>query len=389
MLSDLYANISACYSTYKGWEQYMKQKLCVLGGGNGGFAISADMALAGYKVTLYEDEAFAGNLKELMETKTITLTGASRNGDAKLEKITTDLKDATENADVIICSMPAFAQEVTARKLAKVVKAGQIVFLCPGSTGGALVYGRVFREEGVKGVKICEVQTLPYSTRKSGPTSSHIKILVKALYFAAFPAKDTDECYEIIHEMYPAVTKVKNVMETMLNNGNIVSHAPVMVLNAGRISAENTSYQHYKDGINREVCHVLDGINEECMQLCKAFDLPVTSNADRHYITGYTDSLAPNSYDSYHSSYSFMLAKGPTTLDHRYLTEDAPFSMVCLSSLANALGLRTPLMDSIAYLGGALMQTDYWKNGRTIKDLGLDGLTLPEMKEILENGYPE
>ena len=128
---------------------------------------------------------------------------------------------------------------------------------------------------------------------------------------------------------------------------------------------------------------------EECMQLCKAFDLPVTSNADRHYITGYTDSLAPNSYDSYHSSYSFMLAKGPTTLDHRYLTEDAPFSMVCLSSLANALGLRTPLMDSIAYLGGALMQTDYWKNGRTIKDLGLDGLTLPEMKEILENGYPE
>ena len=220
--------------------------------------------------------------------------------------------------------MPAFAQEITARKLAKVVKPGQIVFLCPGSTCGALVYGRVFHEEGVKDVRICEVQTLPYSTRKAGPCASHTKILVKSLYFAAFPAKDTDSCYEVISKMYPAVKKVKNVMETALNNGNIVSHAPVMVLNAGRIGPENTSYQHYKDGINHEVCHVLDGINDECMSLCKAFGLPLTTNADRHFITGYTDALAPNSYDSYHSSYSFMLAKGPTTLDHRYLTEDAP-----------------------------------------------------------------
>ena len=96
-------------------ERRMKmEKLCVVGGGNGGFAISADMALAGYRVTLYEDEKFAGNLKELFETKTITLTGASRHGDAHLYKVTTDLADAVSDVDVIICSMPAFAQEITA-----------------------------------------------------------------------------------------------------------------------------------------------------------------------------------------------------------------------------------------------------------------------------------
>ena len=365
------------------------EKLCIVGGGNGGYAISADMALAGYPVTLYEDERFAGDLSELMETKTITLTGASRNGEAHLSKVTTDLIEAVSDADVIVCSMPAFAQEPTARKLAKVVKPDQIVFLCPGATGGALVYARVFHEEGVKDVKICEVQTLPYSTRKKGPCASHIKILVRSLYFAAFPATDTDFCYEVIHRMYPAVTKVKNVLETMLNNGNIVSHAPVMVLNAGRISPDNPGYQHYKDGISRDVCHVLDGINEECMGICRAFGLKETTNADRHFITGYTDALAKNSYDSYRSSYSFMIAGGPTTLNHRYLTEDAPYSMVCLSSLAHAIGQKTPLMDAIADLGGALMQTDYWKTGRTIRDLGMEGMSLDEMQDFLENGYRE
>ena len=69
----------------------MKEKICMVGAGNGGFAVGADLALAGYRVTIYEDEAFAGGLKELFETKTITLTGASRNGDAKIYKVTTDL----------------------------------------------------------------------------------------------------------------------------------------------------------------------------------------------------------------------------------------------------------------------------------------------------------
>ncbi len=367
----------------------MKEKICMVGAGNGGFAVGADLALAGYRVTIYEDEAFAGNIKELFETKTITLTGASRNGDAKLYKVTTDLQDAISDVDVIICSMPAFAQELTARKLAKVVKPGQIVFLCPGATGGALVYGKVFHEEGVKDVRICEVQTLPYSTRKAGPTASHTKILVKSLYFAAFPAKDTDSCYEVIKPMFPALTKVQNVMETMLNNGNIVSHAPIMVLNAGRIGPDNTTYLHYKHGINPEVSYVLDAINEECMQLCRAFGLKETTNADRHFITGYTDALGKTSYESYHSSYSFMLAKGPTTLNYRYLTEDAPYSMVPLSSLAAQLGLKTPLMDAVANLGGALMRTNYWETGRTVEDLGLAGMTLEEMKDFLENGYKD
>ena len=144
-------------------------------------------------------EKFAAGIEELMKTKTITLTGASRNGDASLYKVTTDLADAVSDVDVIIVSMPAFAQESIALKLSKVVKPGQIVFICPGATGGALVYGRVFHEQGVKDVKICEVQTMPYSTRKKGPTASHTKILVKNLYFAAFPAIDTDYCYDVIH----------------------------------------------------------------------------------------------------------------------------------------------------------------------------------------------
>ena len=127
----------------------------------------------------------------------------------------------------------------------------------------------------------------------------------------------------------------------------------------------------------------------ECMQLCRAFGLKETTNADRHFITGYTDALGKTSYESYHSSYSFMLAKGPTTLNYRYLTEDAPYSMVPLSSLAAQLGLKTPLMDAVANLGGALMQTNYWETGRTVEDLGLAGMTLEEMKDFLENGYKD
>ena len=56
----------------------MNEKICIVGAGNGGFAVGADLALAGYRVSIYEDAAFAGNMKELFETKTITLTGDTR-----------------------------------------------------------------------------------------------------------------------------------------------------------------------------------------------------------------------------------------------------------------------------------------------------------------------
>ena len=61
------------------------KKICIMGGGNGGFAAAADLTRRGYEITLYEDPKFAASIADIAETQTITLQENDKTiGDVKL-----------------------------------------------------------------------------------------------------------------------------------------------------------------------------------------------------------------------------------------------------------------------------------------------------------------
>ncbi|AXN38503.1 NAD/NADP octopine/nopaline dehydrogenase family protein [Peribacillus butanolivorans] len=77
--------------------------------------------------------------------------------------------------------------------------------------------------------------------------------------------------------------------------------------------------------------------------------------------------------------------KGPTSLQSRYLSEDIPFGLRTFASIADHIGLETPVMDSMITLGeilvGGIPQT-----GRTIDNLGLSKLSKDEIIEFVRTG---
>ena len=110
------------------------QKICIMGGGNGGFAAAADLTMRGFEVTLYEDPRFAAAIAGIAETKTINLMEKGKPlGSYTLRKVTTDLADALSDVDLIMPISPAFAQEAVAKSLVPHLREGMIIFLCPGS----------------------------------------------------------------------------------------------------------------------------------------------------------------------------------------------------------------------------------------------------------------
>ena len=71
------------------------KRICIMGGGNGGFAAAADLTQRGYEITLYEDPKFAASIAGIAESKTIVLKEKGETiGSVKLHKVTTDLADA-------------------------------------------------------------------------------------------------------------------------------------------------------------------------------------------------------------------------------------------------------------------------------------------------------
>lgn len=392
------------------------KKVCIMGGGNGGFAAAADLTMRGYEVSLYEDPRFAGSIAGIKETKTINLSiKGVYQGAFTLRKVTTDLADALDDVDLVIPISPAFAQEDVAKSLVPYLKEGMIIFLCPGSCGGGLVYGKIFHEAGVYDkVKICEISTLPYATRKISGDSVNILLQTPELWFSAFPAKYNDELFELVDPLFPGITPMTDVLETALNNGNIDSHATPVVLNAGKIGhiahtrklmAEGAEdkynefehlsreHFHYRHGISPEVAKVVEKISRERMALCEALGYKPIHILERLVRTGYcpkTDDLTPDElYTAYRRSEGiFMDIGGPNDLHARYLTEDAPCSLVFCANLAKVLDVPTPLMDSITYVASALLSENYWETGRTLDTVGMGHCkTAEEMKKFVYEGY--
>ena len=367
------------------------ENVTILGGGNGAFCAGADLTLRGFNVTIYEDPRFKQNVEGLIANdNVINLTGPGPVGAAKIKKVTCDLADAVKDADIVMPISPAFAQESVAKTLVPILKDAEepiVIFLCPGSCGGSLVYGKVFHEAGVYDkALLCEVNTLPYATRKVDAHTVRMILRDPEIFFAAFPSKNGPELFEMVKPMFDSVVLFDDVLETALNNGNIDSHATPVVLNAGKIEYYG-KHAHYREGITPSVARVNDKVNQERMAVCEALGYQKIDIRERLERTGYCKACE-SLYDTYQTSKDiFMTIEGPNKLSERYLTEDAPCSLVFVANLAHAIGVDTPIMDSVTNLASALMDQDYWVTGRTLDKVGLDGKNKEEILKFVKEGY--
>jgi opine dehydrogenase len=88
-------------------------------------------------------------------------------------------------------------------------------------------------------------------------------------------------------------------------------------------------------------------------------------------------------YEAIRNTGSYRGIKAPAGIDHRYISEDVPMSLVPIASLGAMLGVRTPAIEMIIQLGSILHSTDYWAVGRTVESLGIAGLTVRQIRRMV------
>ncbi|MCI8455351.1 MAG: hypothetical protein HFE84_12180 [Lachnospiraceae bacterium] len=366
------------------------KKICILGTGSGAMAVSGFLAHKGFDVSLWDDGDFTDNIRAIQEHEScIELTGEGHIGKIRLRQVTTDMAQAVSKAAMILLIMPSFAFGVTARKLAAHLKPGMKVYVCCGSTGGALEIAKIFHDSGkLQGVCVGEFSELPLGCFKTGPTSVRINTVVPYNEFSAFPAKDTEKLLPEIQEVFGDVRPLRDVLESALANGNIVCHGPVVMLNAAGTEG-NPDNHHYRDGITPSVARVMDAVDTERIAVGKVLGYKILPIAESCVASGYCPKLLENTYLTFRTSQDFMTAPGPTTLHHRYMTEDIPYSALVVSVLGRVTGVPTPVTDAMITVCSALMGQDYWTEGRTADVLGVDGMDADAILRFLQEGYPE
>ncbi len=366
-----------------------KTRYTVIGAGNGGKAMAAHLAVMGFPVTLYNRTA--ANIAAIEARGGIDLESyeGGPHGFGKLELATSDMGQALAQAEVIMVVVPATGHADIARFAAPHLRDGQIVVLNPGRTGGAMEFARVLRDCGCEAdVTLAEAETLIYASRSEGPASARIFRIKEAVPVAALPAARTQPVIDFLEPAYPQFIDGVSVLHTSLDNMGAIFHPALTLLNAARIEDTSGDFQFYIDGVTPSVAHVLEALDRE--RVTVAASVGIRAQTAMEWLRRAYGATGRNLHEAIHNQRGYYGITAPRTLNHRYITEDVPMSLVPIAALGQRHGVRVRGMESLIRLACIIHRTDYWQRGRTLSRLSIERLSVEELRRyVMEgtNGY--
>jgi opine dehydrogenase len=360
----------------------------VLGAGNGGKAMAAHLSLKGFEVNLYNRTP--EHISAIKARGGIELESheGGPHGFGKLNIVTSDIQEAVESADVLMVVVPSSAHASIARNMAPFLRDGQNLILHPGRTCGALEVAKIIRDSGsTADITISEAETFIYASRSDGPAQARIFRIKDAVPLASLPAIRTEQVLEIINQAYPQYIDGINVLHTGLNNMGAIFHPTLTLLNAGWIESTHGDFQFYIDGVTPSVARLLEVLDRERVTVASALGIRARSAMDWIQMA-YTTS-GGDLHEAIHNQPGYYGIKAPSSLNHRYIFEDVPMSLVPIASMAKQYGVSVRGMESIIRIACIIHRTDYWRRGRTLRKLGIDRLSVTELTRYVTEGHRE
>ncbi len=362
-----------------------KAKYTVIGAGHGGKAMAAHLALMGFQTTLFNrsPERVAA-IKELGRIDLDSQDGSLK-GQGKLACVTSNMAEALQKADMIMVVVPSSAHVDIAELCAPHLKDGQIIVLHPGRTCGTIEFAKSLRDHNcTANVTVSEAETFIYASRSDGPAEARIFRIKEAVPLAALPATRTSLVLDKIHEAFPQYINGGNVLQTGMNNMGAIFHPALTILNTGWIEATHGDYQFYIDGVTPSVAKILEALDRE--RVTVASSLGIRARTALEWLKLAYDTTGVDLHEAIHNQPGYYGIKAPPTLNHRYIFEEVPMSLVPIASLGLQYGVSVRAMDSIIRLASIMHRTDYWRRGRTIDKLGLDKFSVGELTQYVNEG---
>ena len=372
--------------------------IAVIGTGGGGLTIAAELGLSGRPVVLADQPRFsaaleavdaAGGIESTFRTSLTDTTSASQL--APVAATATDLTAAVAGAELVIVCVPAFGHEPLAEMLAGHWQDGQTV-LWVGEPGGSFAAVAALRAIGRRpDISLGDTNTLPYyGALVSGPGKVGAIRKSGGTLIAALPSGRLDHVAGIATGIWPWVTRAENVWETLLLNFNAIDHVPAMLLNLGSIQQPEGTFTLWGAGGTPGVVNVIEALDDEYRAMRKAVGL-ANETPYEDYLVG--QGLAPRKGADLHETLQSSLLPtlqfrcGPHALDHRFVSEDVPYSLVLASSLGRELGVEVPVIDSLIVLASVASGRDYASEGKTLAGWGLGGTGVEGLRSAVEAGW--
>ena len=327
----------------------------------------------------------AETIASFQEIGGVSYEGALGEGKAVPRLVTTDLPAALDGVDLVIVCLPAVAHEKIALAMAELLCDVPIV-LDPGGTGGALLFRRAFKDEGVPLPPIVEMSTLTYIARKTKPSKVSVFAVAKKVHVACLPGGEP--ALDVVDTLFGSVSREPHVFSTSLRNINLVLHPPVALLSAAWVEATDGDFFVYSQAVTPGVFALTEALDKERRAVGAALGLELPSLVEEMNEVGSVDADAYRRGDhrgAIVKGEANASIKAPSSLEHRYYREDLPFAVLPFTEIAAACATPTPVADAILTVAASMLGSDPRYQGFTSSRLGIEGVdSAAGLLEIVE-----
>ncbi len=344
-------------------------KVSVIGAGNVGVAIAADLSIRGHEVTLIKTSGKKSESFERlkMNGNRVYLKEDGKYTETVIHEVTQELSKVSL-ADVVIVTIQSSYHEPLYKKMAKYLKSEQtVLIICSYMSSFYLV------RESVK----CNV--MPVIAEATGPYLEgrvELKDKPSEVVFrvgcrltrsplSVFQKERADECMAKLKSLYEGLSNDYSYIESALLNPNLVIHTVGAIMSIPRIEYSEGNFCMYREAYchkNEATIKVMLQLDEEKKKVLKHLGgRPIDIMEAGGFLKGMES--------FYEYSESEDRAISPTSIHSRYITEDVSQGLVLLESIAKTIGIATPITTSLIDLAGCALGEDFRKEGRTIERL--------------------
>lgn len=383
------------------------KKVAILGGGACGQAFAADFSLSGWEVNLYELPEFAStSLGEVLTNQEITLKGFQlnfkglvREGVAKLSLVTTNMEEALNGVNLIIVAIPAIGHKPFFEKMIPYLKDEQVVSIFPDNFG-SLILRKMMKEKGCKAkIILGGWSSMPYGVRMVKPGVLDCIVRIYSLTYDTLPSTDSEIFFEFIKDIPPfdAVTHLKKgdtMVSIGFSNPNPIVHVPGSLLNVGTMEVSEMEegvlnipkgkFSMYKYGMSPAISKVQYAFYQELKRIAKAMNIQINDFSKEQFFNKMSI-MGAEYWVPFGESIIPPIA-GPTSVKHRYFTEDIAVGTVAAYRFAQKFKVEVPIIESLIRLGSIVCEIDFLKEGISLEDLGLESLQTTEILPYLKEG---
>lgn len=345
-------------------------KISILGAGNGGTAVAAELSMRGHDVTLIKtsNAMHDENFNYLVENGgTVSIIEKNKTVKAKINRVTRDLSYLSKSKVVIVYIQTNYHEDLI-KRIKPYLRDGQLLLLNPGYLSTAYVLKHCSDID----LTICEAQSSFVDCRITEPGTIRVGFRNVRNPLGIYPVSRLEEAKIILNKLgYPFVY-LPSVIEAALHNPNLIVHTVGAIMSIPRIEKTNGDYCMYHEVFTPSVWNILEALDNEKMNVIEELGCERISYVEAcKYRNTLDDTRDAKEVFFWYASMPTR-AKGPTEVDSRYISEDVPQGLVLLETLGQKLNVETPICSSLINIASAALGRDLRVNARTMESLGED-----------------